>query len=231
MKVEEIKANQQIWMHMKEIYASSYFVHLLPQINQLYFLYFIHHCHSKAFIFLLVYCKQEQATRRQFFLTYRCMYIQEIEFIKKGSLTSGELDALVSVLQLASGRFGQNRTLERKPKEGITQKPRAEKAVAALESMGVRIYGLDEPQLNSSKSEISWENIAGYDQQKRYIELYYPVYLFLPHLLSNVSQYICFLGMPTWWTILINQCLRTCVHGLVKMSRFFICFFSKLLWI
>lgn len=94
----------------------------------------------------------------------------EIEFIKKGSLTSGELDALVSVLQLASGRFGQNRTLERKPKEGITQKPRAEKAVAALESMGVRIYGLDEPQLNSSKSEISWENIAGYDQQKREIE-------------------------------------------------------------
>lgn len=94
----------------------------------------------------------------------------EIEFIKKGSLTSEELDALVSVLQLASRRFGQNRTLERKPKEGITQKPRADKTVAALESMGVRIYGLDEPQLNTSKSEISWENIAGYDQQKREIE-------------------------------------------------------------
>ncbi|KDO78373.1 hypothetical protein CISIN_1g047219mg [Citrus sinensis] len=60
----------------------------------------------------------------------------EIEFIKKGSLTSEELDALVSVLQLA----------------------------------GRRIYGLDEPQLNTSKSEISWENIAGYDQQKREIE-------------------------------------------------------------
>lgn len=125
----------------------------------------------KYFICLLVYCQQGQFTSRQFLFTYGCTYIQEIEFIKKGSLTSEELDALVSVLQLAGRRFGQNRTLERKPKEGITQNPRAGKTVAALESMGVRIYGLDEPQLNTSKSEISWENIAGYDQQKRYIEL------------------------------------------------------------
>ncbi|KAJ4703984.1 putative 26S protease regulatory subunit [Melia azedarach] len=94
----------------------------------------------------------------------------EIEFIKKGSLSSGELDALVSVLQLAGGRLGQNRTLERKLRDGITQKPSADKTVAALESMGIKIYGLNEPQMNSPNSEISWDNIAGYNQQKREIE-------------------------------------------------------------
>lgn len=98
--------------------------------------------------------------------------MQEIEFIKKGSLSSGELDALVSVLQLAGGRLGQNRTLERKLRDGITQKPSADKTVAALESMGIKIYGLNEPQMNSPNSEISWDNIAGYNQQKRYIKLW-----------------------------------------------------------
>lgn len=91
--------------------------------------------------------------------------LQEIEFIKAGSLNSRELDALVSVLQLAGGRSGQRQTLERKPREGIPEK---QKTVAALESMGVRIFGLDEPHLNSLKAEISWDNIAGYEQQKRF---------------------------------------------------------------
>ncbi|KAK0578038.1 hypothetical protein LWI29_004057 [Acer saccharum] len=94
----------------------------------------------------------------------------EIEFIKKGSLSSAEHNALVSVLQLASARSGQTRTSERKPREGTTHKPPVERTIASLQSMGVRIYGLDEPQLNSPNSEISWDNIAGYDQQKREIE-------------------------------------------------------------
>lgn len=96
--------------------------------------------------------------------------MQEIEFIKSGSLSSGELDALVSVLQLAGARLGHNRTLERKPREGTTQQAPVDRTIASLESMGVRIYGLDEPQLNSLNSEISWDNIAGYDQQKRYVD-------------------------------------------------------------
>ncbi|KAK2644569.1 hypothetical protein Ddye_019764 [Dipteronia dyeriana] len=94
----------------------------------------------------------------------------EIEFIKKGSLSSAEHNALVSVLQLASARSGQTRTSERKPREGTTHKPPVERTIASLQSMGVRIYGLNEPQLNSPNSEISWDNIAGYDQQKREIE-------------------------------------------------------------
>ncbi|CAL5410588.1 unnamed protein product [Camellia sinensis] len=90
----------------------------------------------------------------------------EIEFIKRGSFSSKELDALVSVLQLAR----QNRTLETKPRGDTTQKPSSEKSVSSLEAMGVRIYGLNEPNLGHSQTEISWDNIAGYNQQKRDIE-------------------------------------------------------------
>lgn len=90
--------------------------------------------------------------------------MQEIEFLKQGSLSLEELNALVSVLQLAGSKLGQNKTLGRK------QMPTAEKSIAGLESMGVRVYGLDESRVNSLSNEISWENIAGYHQQKRYIK-------------------------------------------------------------
>ncbi|PON52154.1 Spastin [Parasponia andersonii] len=91
---------------------------------------------------------------------------KELEFIKPGSLSAKELDAFVSALQLAAGKFRENNTMERK------QMPSSDKSksVSNLESMGVRVYGLDEPLLNSPNSEISWENIAGYYQQKREIE-------------------------------------------------------------
>lgn len=94
-------------------------------------------------------------------------HLQEVEFIKSGSLSTTELDAFVSVLQLAGSKL---RPLDRKPAEGSARVPSADKSVASLESMGVRIYGLDEPLVNSSSNDISWENIAGYDQQKRYAE-------------------------------------------------------------
>ncbi|XAR65693.1 Adenosinetriphosphatase [Bertholletia excelsa] len=90
----------------------------------------------------------------------------EIEFIKRGNFTSKELDALVSALELA----GQNKVSDKRLRGDSTQKPSAEKSVASLEAMGVRIYGLNEPNLGHSKAEISWDNIAGYNQQKRDIE-------------------------------------------------------------
>ncbi|XWS19360.1 hypothetical protein CRYUN_Cryun31cG0009100 [Craigia yunnanensis] len=93
----------------------------------------------------------------------------EIEFIKQGSLNAKELDAFVSALELAGGRFAQSRTLVTKPREGSPQMP-AQKSIASLEAMGVKIYGLDAPHQNNSYSEVSWDNIAGYDQQKREIE-------------------------------------------------------------
>lgn len=93
--------------------------------------------------------------------------MQEVEFIKKGRFSSKELDALASALQLAGGKMGQNRNYERKPRDNNVQLPSAEKSVASLEAMGVRVFGLNEAHLGSSGGEISWDNIAGYDQQKR----------------------------------------------------------------
>ncbi|CAB4275716.1 unnamed protein product [Prunus armeniaca] len=94
----------------------------------------------------------------------------DIEFMKEGSLSPKELDALVAALQLAGTKLGQNSTSERRPREDTTQVPSSEKLIASLESMGVRIYGINEPHVSSSSKEISWDNIAGYDQQKRDIE-------------------------------------------------------------
>ncbi|OMO64795.1 hypothetical protein COLO4_31833 [Corchorus olitorius] len=96
--------------------------------------------------------------------------IVEIEFMKQGSLNPKELDALVSVLQLAGGKLGQNKTTIRRPMEGSPQVPSVEKSITSLEAMGVKIYGLDALHQTSSNSDISWDNIAGYDQQKRDIE-------------------------------------------------------------
>lgn len=90
--------------------------------------------------------------------------MQEIEFMKSGSLTSEELDALVSVLQIA----GQQKTLELRPKGDVASAPSMDKTVSSLEAMGVKIFGLAEPGVDHSKQAISWDNIAGYNQQKRY---------------------------------------------------------------
>lgn len=87
--------------------------------------------------------------------------------MKEGSLSLKELDALVSALQLAGSKIGQSSTLERRPREDNTQAPSSEKLIASLESMGVRMYGINEPHVTSSSKEISWDNLAGYDQQKR----------------------------------------------------------------
>ncbi|XP_031743223.1 ATPase family AAA domain-containing protein 1-B isoform X2 [Cucumis sativus] len=112
----------------------------------------------------------------------------EIEFIKQGSLSTKELDSLVSVLQLAGGRLGESRSFERKSKEESTQMPSSEKSISSLEAMGVKVYGLDGPHLNSTKNEISWDNIAGYDQQKREIEDSILMTLHNPELFDDIAH-------------------------------------------
>lgn len=95
--------------------------------------------------------------------------LQEIEFIKQGSLSPQELDAFVSVLQLAGTKLGQKRTSQKRPRDDTEKVPSIDKSIASLESMGVRVYGLNEPHTSISNGEISWDNIAGYDNQKRYV--------------------------------------------------------------
>ncbi|KAL3627428.1 hypothetical protein CASFOL_028791 [Castilleja foliolosa] len=90
----------------------------------------------------------------------------EIEFMKPGSFTSEELEALASILQAA----GQPRTLELRPRADASRTPTKDKTIASLEGMGVKIYGLKEPNAELQKVDITWDNIAGYDNQKREIE-------------------------------------------------------------
>ncbi|KAI5672982.1 hypothetical protein M9H77_13346 [Catharanthus roseus] len=90
----------------------------------------------------------------------------EIEFMKPGSLNSDELDALVSILQIA----GQQKTLGARSGGTVARAPSMDKPVASLQAMGVKIFGLNEPKLAGGKCDISWDNIAGYNQQKQEIE-------------------------------------------------------------
>ncbi|EPS69768.1 hypothetical protein M569_04996 [Genlisea aurea] len=90
----------------------------------------------------------------------------EIEFMKQGSFTSEELEALAYILQFA----GQQNSLEFRPRGDTAKTSPMEKAIASLEGMGVKIYGLQQQNGELSGSEITWDNIAGYDFQKREIE-------------------------------------------------------------
>lgn len=113
----------------------------------------------------------------------------EIEFMKDGTLSPKELDALVSALLLAGTKLWQNSTMERKPREDTTtQMPSADKLIASLESMGVRIYGINEPNVSSTRKEISWDNIAGYDQQKRDIEDTILLALLSPETYDDIAR-------------------------------------------
>jgi hypothetical protein len=96
--------------------------------------------------------------------------LQEIEFMKQGNLSAEELDAFVSILQLAGNRFVERNPLEKKPREETEQAPSVDKSISSLEAMGVRTYGLKEP-IGMSNGEISWDIIAGYEHQKRYVNL------------------------------------------------------------
>ncbi|KMT04093.1 hypothetical protein BVRB_8g185470 [Beta vulgaris subsp. vulgaris] len=90
----------------------------------------------------------------------------EVEFLKKGSFTPAELDALVSIMQIAGEKSGSKAT-ERSNSGGTKS---MSKSISSLEAMGVRVFGLDEPHVDHTNEKISWDTIAGYDQQKREIE-------------------------------------------------------------
>ncbi|KAE9599085.1 putative adenosinetriphosphatase [Lupinus albus] len=111
----------------------------------------------------------------------------EIEFIKEGSLSPEELDAFVSILQLAGNKTTQRNTLEKKPREENEQVPSADVSISSLEAMGVRIYGLDEP-IGISNGEISWDNIAGYEHQKRVIEDTILLALHSPEVYDDIAR-------------------------------------------
>lgn len=79
--------------------------------------------------------------------------------MKPMSFTDEELDALASVLQFV----GQQKTMDRRSR-GV---PSADKTVTTLEAMGIKIFGINVSTSGNPKANIAWDNIAGYNQQKR----------------------------------------------------------------
>ncbi|KAI4967399.1 hypothetical protein ZWY2020_027872 [Hordeum vulgare] len=80
----------------------------------------------------------------------------EIEFIKPDSFSSKELEGLVSALKIAGQKDAKTSSGKASTKGG--------------EDMGVRVYGFDETSSVPMDGTVMWENIAGYEHQKREIE-------------------------------------------------------------
>nr|XP_004293327.2 PREDICTED: probable 26S protease regulatory subunit 10B isoform X1 [Fragaria vesca subsp. vesca] len=118
----------------------------------------------------------------------------EIEFMKQGSLSLEELDALISALQLAGAQKSfihqknDTSTTKRRAREGSAETSAIEKLITSLESMGVRVYGVDESNVSSASKDISWDNLAGYDLQKRQIEDTILLALLSPETYDDIAR-------------------------------------------
>lgn len=80
---------------------------------------------------------------------------------------------MISALKLAGrkdlkGSSGKNSKAYKSGRGSTRELPSSDKALSDLEGMGVRIYGLDETTGTPADGTVSWESIAGYDEQKRY---------------------------------------------------------------
>lgn len=121
----------------------------------------------------------------------------EIEFLKRGPFSVKELDALISALRIASGNTNERRAVQKKHRDALKQRDRQNtgpnvssngKALEALEGMGVKIYGLEATYGSSDKDVVSWDNIAGYSEQKREIEDTVLLALRQPEIYDNIAK-------------------------------------------
>uniref|UniRef100_A0A0E0K0W0 AAA+ ATPase domain-containing protein n=1 Tax=Oryza punctata TaxID=4537 RepID=A0A0E0K0W0_ORYPU len=99
----------------------------------------------------------------------------EVEFIKRGGFSLRELEALTGVLKLVGQKDVKgNKSYTTRKGNGQRSKhvPFMEKTISDLEGMGVRVYGFDETSSipMDGSGTVMWENIAGYEPQKREIE-------------------------------------------------------------
>jgi SpoVK/Ycf46/Vps4 family AAA+-type ATPase len=160
--------------------------------------------------------------------------IQEVEFLKKGFLSSKELDAIVSSLSIAGGidqgieeRTGARQaekeaegvpessgdgSIERGTFDGSTSRSgwrypapsgpsklskerlperlpgtAKTKTLEGLEAMGVKIYGLENNGVLEGE-HVSWDNIAGYYDQKREIEDMVLLALKRPEVYDSIAR-------------------------------------------
>ena len=88
-----------------------------------------------------------------------------------------ELEALISALKVAgekdvkgSSGKGNKNTLRKGSGQRSKLIPSMEKIISDLEAMGVRVYGFDETSSVPMDVTVIWENLAGYEPQKRYVQ-------------------------------------------------------------
>ncbi|CAM6021955.1 unnamed protein product [Sphagnum balticum] len=110
----------------------------------------------------------------------------EVEFLKKGFLSSKELDAIVSSLSIAGGIDPgiEERTGPRQAEKEAKVKT---KTLEGLEAMGVKIYGLENNGVLEGE-HVSWDNIAGYHDQKREIEDMVLLALKRPEVYDSIAR-------------------------------------------
>ncbi|CAK9229869.1 unnamed protein product [Sphagnum jensenii] len=110
----------------------------------------------------------------------------EVEFLKKGFLSSKELDAIVSSLSIAGGIDPgiEERTGARQAEKEAEVKA---KTLEGLEAMGVKIYGLENNGVLEGE-HVSWDNIAGYHDQKREIEDMVLLALKRPEVYDSIAR-------------------------------------------
>ncbi|KAK3159054.1 hypothetical protein QOZ80_2AG0145080 [Eleusine coracana subsp. coracana] len=101
----------------------------------------------------------------------------EVEFIKPGTFTLKELEAMISALKIAGEKdvkssSGKENKYTQRRGNGQRSKPipSMDKTISDLEAMGVRVYGFDETSSVPMDGTVIWENLAGYEPQKREIE-------------------------------------------------------------
>ncbi|XP_057863249.2 uncharacterized protein LOC131071435 isoform X3 [Cryptomeria japonica] len=121
----------------------------------------------------------------------------EIEFLKRAHFTIQELDALTNALIIASGSANTRGAVQKKNKDALKRREKQNsgpkfssetKALEALEAMGVKIYGLEALNGSFDKDIISWDNLAGYHEQKREIEDTVLLALQHPEIYDNIAK-------------------------------------------
>ncbi|KAH6554943.1 hypothetical protein KP509_1Z295000 [Ceratopteris richardii] len=94
----------------------------------------------------------------------------EIEFLKKGAYSDKELDFIINALRIASVETPKTgpRANYKKQHEVKKKGGNKSKALESLEAMGVKVYGQDNISGQIDQDVVSWDNIAGYHEQKSF---------------------------------------------------------------
>jgi hypothetical protein len=100
-------------------------------------------------------------------LFHACFTIQEIEFLKKGFYSEEELDIIVNILRLASSEKSSAPRKHYQKQHQQNKHENSKSLFETLEAMGVKVYGKETSDVSPDKDVISWDNIAGYHEQKR----------------------------------------------------------------